>query len=207
MKPWITSHDLMRANEEQTVRSRMLGLAGALLLLGLTTLGTATAATAADPVQLATTDLSARVDAAAGEHHLIENRKYHQCLDAPGGALNVRLKLSSCNNSSSSQKWAFVLASATSTYSTFYLVNQRSGYCAEVNNGTTIPGERVDQWFCNGTTAEQWDQLDRNIGGVIYSQFRHTGTGLCLDTVSGAGSQLMQWYCDSDNDAQLWLVR
>jgi hypothetical protein len=182
----------------------MVGLVGAFLLLGATMLGTATAANAAHPAETATADTSDRFKAAAdSNYHEIVNLAYDQCIDAPNGALNVILKLAPCNGSGS-QKWAFVLAAAPSTY---YLVNRRSGYCAEVNGGTTVPGERVDEWFCNGTTAEQWVQSFRVIGGVAYQQFRHTGTGLCLDTVGGPGSQLMQWHCDPNNDAQTWLVR
>lgn len=167
------------------VFTKMLGSVVGGLLLGFATVGTADAA------------------AADVNYREIVNLAHGQCLDAPGGALNVQLKLAKCNGTDS-QKWVFVPASAPNTY---YFVNKRSRYCAEVNGGTSTPGERVDQWLCNGTTAEQWVQHLRPLAELVYQRFEHAGTGLCLDTVGGAGSQLMQWYCDPGNDAQTWLVR
>jgi len=151
----------------------------------------------------AVVDIDQDITATVVGYHQIVNLRYNQCMDAPNGTLNVVLKLSNCT-SSTTQGWTFVAASSPNT---FFLVNQRSGYCAEVNNGTNIPGELVDQWYCDGSMAEQWVQSYRTIGGVTYHQYTHAGTNLCLDTVSGPGSQLMQWYCDSYNDAQTWLVR
>jgi hypothetical protein len=151
-------------------------------------------------------EVSQRIQAAAaGNFHQIVNFAFaNQCVDAPNGTLNVVLKLTTCNINSDSQKWSFVAASAPNT---FFLVNKRSGFCAEVNNGTSTPGERVDQFHCNGTQAEQWIQSFRVVDGVSYQQYTHAGTSLCLDTVGSAGSQLMQFNCGASNDAQTWLVR
>ena len=67
---------------------------------------------------------------------------------------------------------------------TFHLVNKRSGYCAEVNNGTSIAGELVDQWHCNGMASEQWVRsFVSSRDFLTYERYRHLGTGLCLDTV------------------------
>ena len=172
------------------IRTRIAVLAGALL----TTVAMATM----------TTEASAATPVAnAASHHQIVNLAYNQCVDAPNGTLNVRLKLADCSGSAT-QEWAFV---ATPTAGTYYLVNEASGYCAEVNNGTSTPGEAVDEYFCGGTASEQWVQSLRVVNAIVYQQFTHQGTTMCLDTVSGRGSQLMQWYCDSANDAQTWLVR
>ncbi|HEX8107982.1 MAG TPA: RICIN domain-containing protein [Kofleriaceae bacterium] len=143
--------------------------------------------------------------AAASTFHQIKNRLYVQCMDAPGGAFNVILKLANCNFLSE-QHWAFVAAPAPNT---FFLVNQLTGLCAEVNNGTAIPGERVDEFTCNGSTAEQWVSNLFNVGGTVYQQFQHAGTNQCLDTVGAQGSQLMQFNCDltGQNQAQQWLVQ
>jgi len=134
----------------------------------------------------------------------IQNKAYSQCMYAPGGALNVTLKLGSCSASSYTY-WASVPTGAANTYT---LVNKNSGLCMEVNNGTATPGERVDEYTCNGSAAEQWVRTDVVIGGLSYAQFRHAGTNQCLDTVSGAGSDLMQYTCDpiGSNAAQLWRV-
>jgi len=134
----------------------------------------------------------------------LKNKAWSQCMDAPGGVLNVTLKLTNCS-SSTTQHWASVPTGATNTY---FLVNQNSGLCAEVNNGTATPGERVDEFTCNGSTAEQWVRADVVIGGISYAQFTHVGTNQCLDTVGSAGSNLMQFTCDpiGSNNAQLWRV-
>ncbi|KUM89748.1 hypothetical protein AQI88_39505 [Streptomyces cellostaticus] len=182
-------------------RAALAAVSGALLIAS----GTVATATEAGAVQPGA-NVSARIaaTAAASSYHEIVNLAYHQCVEAPRGALNVRLRLAECNGLSAAQKWAFVAAPAASTY---YLVNQAGGYCMEVNDGTANPGETVDEYFCNGTASEQWVQSFRTVNGIVYQQFTHSGTSLCLDTVSGPGSQLMQWNCDAGNDAQTWLVR
>jgi hypothetical protein len=109
----------------------------------------ATAEIAAQPNELTQRILA---QAAVSTFHSVRNRLYSQCMDAPGGAFNVILKLANCQ-SLSEQHWAFVAAPASNT---FFLVNQLTGLCAEVNNGTANPGERVDEFTCNGSTAEQW---------------------------------------------------
>ncbi|MER5435723.1 RICIN domain-containing protein [Streptomyces sp. NPDC002588] len=174
-------------------------------LIGAGTVAAATGASATVPASGSTVEASARVaaPAAATSYHEIVNLAYNQCIEAPGGALNVRLRLADCNGSST-QKWAFVAASTANTY---YIVNQAGGYCMEVNNGTADPGETVDVYTCNGTASERWVQSFRVVNAVVYQQFTHEGTTMCLDTVSGPGSQLMQWNCDPNNDAQTWLVK
>jgi len=144
------------------------------------------------------------ITAAAGNFHRIRNRAFDQCITAPNGDLNVVLKLADCDDSDTTQGWAFV---STSSPNVFNIVNQKSGFCMEVNNGTSTPGERVDEFHCNGTAAELWAQSFRVIDGVAYQQYKHSGTNPCLDTVSGRGSQLMQFNCGAGNDAQTWLVQ
>ena len=128
---------------------------------------------AADPASESTvatstvTGVADPVAAAAGNFHHIRNRAFDQCITAPNGALNVVLKLADCNDSDMTQGWAFVAASSPNV---FTLVNQQSGFCMEVNNGTSTPGERVDEFHCNGTTAELWVQSFRVIDGVAYQQ-------------------------------------
>src|SRR5690242_11980828 len=61
----------------------------------------------------------------------IRNAAYSQCIDAPGGALNVRLKLVACSGSGT-QQWAFMPTGAANTY---VIRNKASGFCMEVNNG------------------------------------------------------------------------
>ncbi|MER7181607.1 RICIN domain-containing protein [Streptomyces hyaluromycini] len=187
------------------IRNKMSVLAGAFLAsAGMMAL--ATGASAAPAAADSTAGVSARVTAAAAasSYHTIRNLAYNQCVDAPGGVLNVRLQLVGCNGSST-QNWAFVSTGASNTY---YLVNQASGYCAEVNNGTSIPGEAVEEYVCDGLASEQWVESAVIVNQSAGVKFTHVGTNLCLDTVSSAGSQLMQWNCDDAHpaEAQVWIV-
>jgi hypothetical protein len=129
--------------------------------------------------------------AAEGPHKL-KNGEYGQCLGIPTNALNTPLRLMPCS-SSSGVTWTFIPLAPGSRAG--FLVN-RLGWCAEVNNDTSIPGELVDAYFCNGTYAELWIRE-----GFM---FRHGGTDQCLDTVSGRNSGIMQYTCQG-NAAQLWL--
>jgi hypothetical protein len=126
----------------------------------------------------------------------IRNAAYSQCIDAPGGALNVRLKLVACS-SSGTQQWTFLPTGAANTY---VIRNQASGLCMEVNNGTSTPKETVDEFTCNGLASEQWV-----LEGLT---LRHAGTNQCLDTVGGPGSQLMQYTCGQAAPAnvQSWIT-
>lgn len=156
-----------------------------------------------DPEQAAPVATDEAQSAVISFHRLF-NRAYSQCLDAPTGQLNEVLKLSNCSTSTT-QRWQFIqVASSPPTYA---LQNEWTGLCVEVNNGTATPGELVDAWNCNiGSSSEQWVEGFRSINGVLWANFTHVGTNLCLDTVGGAGSQIMQWTC-SGNDAQTWQVQ
>jgi Ricin-type beta-trefoil lectin domain len=127
---------------------------------------------------------------------LIRNAAYKQCIDAPGGKLNVRLKLVRCSTSGT-QQWEFIPTEEANTY---VIRNRASGFCMEVNNGTSNPGEIVDQYTCNRQASEQWV--------LEGSALRHAGTNQCLDTVSGPGSELMQYTCGqaAPENVQDWLT-
>src|SRR5262249_30927050 len=70
----------------------------------------------------------------------IKNRAWGQCVDAPDGGFNVHLRLADCDNGKPTQHWVLVPTGAAN----FFIVNQASGYCMEVNNGTSNPTEPVD---------------------------------------------------------------
>ncbi|MEV6160103.1 RICIN domain-containing protein [Nonomuraea sp. NPDC052129] len=130
-------------------------------------------------------------------HRQIRNAAYSQCVDAPGGVLNVRLKLAPCSRLVSTRLWTFVPTGVADTY---FVVNVASGDCMEVNDGTSTPGETVDEFTCNGSASEQWV-----VDGLT---LRHAGTNQCLDTVSGRGSELMQFTCGqaAPPGAQSWII-
>ena len=180
-------------NNVRTGSSRLAGRAAvAGLLAAMVGAGfapTASGASAASPHPQS-------VKAAAGGFKHLRNVFFSQCVDAPGGRHNVVLRIADCG-SSATQNWAMIPAGPANT---FIFVNQQSGECMEVNSGSSTPGELVDEFTCNGSSAELWVQEGLNL--------RHSGTGLCLDTVSGRGSQLAQFSCGTGVPAgtQLWII-
>jgi hypothetical protein len=175
---------------------RLCLLTGALLMTVATSVPGVASAAPSSPSSEANASAQFKAAAAATGFQRIRNAAFSQCVDAPGGVPNVRLKLATCS-SGSTQRWALVPTGATNT---FFVVNG-SGFCMEVNNGTSTPGETVDQFDCNGLTSEQWV-----LGEGL--TIRHAGTNQCLDTVGGRGSQLMQFTCGQSSPAaaQSWVI-
>jgi hypothetical protein len=171
----------------------------ALLLTGAGLFAGAANASAATSTPGSTANASARINAAAAAtgFQQIRNAAFSQCVDAPNAGFNVRLKLAPCSSFIATRVWAFVPTGAANT---FFVVNRASGLCMEVNNGTSTPGETVDEFTCNGLSSEQWV-----VEGLT---LRHAGTNQCLDTVGGRGSELMQFTCGQSSPpaAQSWIV-
>ncbi|MGA5300073.1 RICIN domain-containing protein [Nucisporomicrobium flavum] len=170
---------------------RLFVTTAALLLAGTGLLADAAGASAA------TSSRGPEAHSAAQSFNQIRNAAFSQCIDAPGGALNVQLRLAPCSRSTGTRLWTFVPTGAANT---FFVVNRASGFCMEVNNGTSTPGETVDEFTCNGSAAEQWVAEGLTL--------RHAGTNQCLDTVGGRGSNLMQFTCGQavPAGAQSWII-
>lgn len=131
----------------------------------------------------------------------IQNLAYGQCVVPASTSKNATLRLADCRSSGSRAVWTFVKSGDIN-----FISNKATGWCMEVNDGTMIPGERVDQFDCNGSGAVQWYELPtRAANGAFYLEIRNAHSNLCLDTVAGRGSDLMQYVCDG-NDAQLWIL-
>jgi Ricin-type beta-trefoil lectin domain/Putative Ig domain len=69
------------------------------------------------------------------------------------------------------------------------------GKCLDNSGASTVNGNKVDIWTCNGTVAQMWTFS----GGELSVQ------GKCLDDSSqgGSGAKLVIWTCNGHN-AQLW---
>jgi hypothetical protein len=69
--------------------------------------------------------------------------------------------------------------------------------CADVSNNSSADGGNVQEWGCNGTSAQNWIANDLGNG---YFYFQHQGTNECLnrDTSAnngGGGGNVQQWSC------------
>jgi hypothetical protein len=141
---------------------------------------------------------------AATSYH-IRNLAYDQCMGAPDLRLNGVLRILPCDSGAGLRRWYTERIPYMGKTYRFRIPGTQ--LCAEVNQNSAVPGEWVDDWTCNTTSAELWEAIPVMIGWDTYYQFKHAGTELCLDTVGSYGSQLMQWYCDTSiNAAQLWKV-
>ncbi|WP_203913472.1 ricin-type beta-trefoil lectin domain protein [Rhizocola hellebori] len=131
------------------------------------------------------------------DYRQIRNAAWSQCVDAPGGVFNVHLKLATCSTFTRTRNWLLV---PTGVLNIFFIVNQQTGLCMEVNNGTANPFEPVDEFTCNGQPSELWVREDLRL--------RHFGTNQCLDTVAGPGSELMQFTCGQEAPVgvQSWII-
>jgi hypothetical protein len=195
----LASADTATAGTALKTLSRLSITTAALVLMGAGSVAVAAGASAATSSSGSEASVSARIKgaAAARDFHRIRNAAFSECIDAPGGRLNVVLKLASCSDAPRTRKWAFVPTGAPNT---FFVVNEASGLCMEVNDGTSTPGERVDEFTCNGLSSEQWVVEELTL--------RHAGTDQCLDTVGGRGSELMQFTCGQafPAGAQAWII-
>jgi serine protease len=72
------------------------------------------------------------------------------------------------------------------------------GKCLDDSGASTVNGNKVDIWTCNGTGAQKWSFA----GGAL------SVLGKCLDDVTqgGAGSKLVIWTCNG-HKAQTWTHR
>lgn len=184
-------------NDDQKGRSRLAGRVAAAGLLAAV-VGAGFAPTASEASAVSTHSHTVK-PATTGYHHIRNAFFSSQCVDAPGGVHNVVLRITKCDSGSDTQDWAMTIGPGN----TMEFVNHHSGDCMEVNHGSNIPGELVDEFDCKaGGGGVLWVQPPSSLN------LQHAGTGLCLDTVGGAGSQLAQFPCGTGMPAgtQLWFI-
>jgi hypothetical protein len=134
----------------------------------------------------------------------LSNQAFRGCTYARSTTLNDIAILHVCLGETQLDWWLMVPVGPPGV---FYLVNQATGYCLEVNHGTNIPGERVDAFTCNQTTAEQWSIGVSVVDGTAYGPIVHAGTDLCLDAPGGLEGALTQEPCGGrglGSPSQLW---
>lgn len=94
---------------------------------------------------------------------------------------------------------------------TYRLISQQSGYCADVENGSTTPGANVRQWYCNALNPQSWRLVDKGNGyWALVAQNSGQGNPLCLDNAGAAGPEaykpdVIVWSCTGDTP-QNWLI-
>jgi hypothetical protein len=144
-----------------------------------------------------------------------------KCLEVepgPGGVTSwdgQRLWQQPCNGSSI-QNWTLYYAgsgdppgencswwSPCPSIPRYQIVNQATGKCIDLNNGTSADGTPIQQWTCVTTANQQWGAF---FGETDYTYaLRNAGTGKCMDMTWDSyenGAELQEFHCTSYNEAQ-----
>jgi hypothetical protein len=80
----------------------------------------------------------------------------------------------------------------------YKLVRQGSQKCLDINENSNSNGAKVQQWVCNGTTAQAFTMEHQ--GNEIY-RLKKTGTNKCVEIASGSGNGTLArlWTCGSSS--------
>jgi len=85
------------------------------------------------------------------------------------------------------------------------LVARHSGSCLDVSGSGTADGANIQQWSCNGTSAQSFRIEDAPGGG---KRLINTNSGKCVDVAGSGtsnGTDIRQWSCNG-TAAQAFLV-
>lgn len=91
------------------------------------------------------------------------------------------------------------------------LVNQGSNMCLGVPGATTNIGVQLVQWYCNGSSDQNWllaSNSSFDSGGQTYAQFTDQLSGQCISVAGAslnAGAAVVQWPCYGTAD-QYWTM-
>jgi hypothetical protein len=75
------------------------------------------------------------------------------------------------------------------------LVRKGSDKCLDVDAASTANGAKIQQWSCNGTSAQRFTIEDRGNGNY---RLRNASSNKCLDVAAGGtsnGTKIQQWSC------------
>jgi len=95
--------------------------------------------------------------------------------------------------------------SLPSAWSTVNFVNQNSGKCIDLENGSPDDGANIRQWPCNGATAQEF-VLEPASGGYVL--LRNVASNKCVDVFewsTSPGGNIAQWACHGGDNQQFML--
>ena len=119
------------------------------------------------------------------------------CLSAVNTTEGTQLEQATCTGSTL-QQWE-----VTAEGSGYYLVNEDTGFVADVNGGSKTAGAAVIDYAKNGGTNQQWKFSSNGQG---YYNIVNVNSGMCLDVVSAStssGADIDQYNCNGGAN-QLW---
>jgi hypothetical protein len=86
----------------------------------------------------------------------------------------------------------------------YALVNRYTGKCLDVNGGSTADGAKIQQWGCNGSSAQQWSLVAAGNGAY---QLISRVSNKCADLAAWStadGAFVNQWSCGANQANQQW---
>ncbi|HEY1012978.1 MAG TPA: RICIN domain-containing protein [Herpetosiphonaceae bacterium] len=85
----------------------------------------------------------------------------------------------------------------------FYLINRNSNQCLDLSNASSADGAKIQQWGCNGSSAQQWRLAPVNGSYQLVSR----ASNKCADVEAWStadGALVKQWSCGNAQNNQLW---
>lgn len=119
------------------------------------------------------------------------------CLSAVNTTEGTQLEQTTCTGSTL-QEWE-----VTAEGSGYYLVNEDTGYVADVSGGSKTAGAEVIDYAKNGGTNQQWKFSSNGQG---YYNIVNVNSGMCLDVLgasTSSGADIDQYNCNGGTN-QLW---
>jgi hypothetical protein len=100
-------------------------------------------------------------------------------------------------------------SSAMSTNRNVFIA-QHSSKCIDANANSNDNGTIIQQYDCNGTSAQVWEVIDVRVKNqpTGYVTIRKAGTSKCLDVPGGStdkGTGLILWSCHEGSNQQFKL--
>ena len=123
------------------------------------------------------------------------------CLDVPGSSTGtVQIVQYSCNFTPN-QLWSFVPAGPTSPSPVYYIKNQNSGKCLDIDHSGTTNGTAVLQYSCTNTTNQRF-----TLRPWAYGMRLIDFAGMCVDTSTygGYSATLAVYTCSDWAPANSW---
>jgi hypothetical protein len=125
-------------------------------------------------------------------------------------AISSALVLAACSASSEGSDAASgsdaLSAEATAASGTVTVVARNSGKCVDVPSNATTDDLQLQQYACNGTTAQSFVETKNTSGTVT---FKNVHSGLCLDVRGDSaanGTVVQQATCDGNESQQFTLA-
>ena len=144
--------------------------------------------------------------AEAADLYRLRNFGSGMCLQPNPNALldqGTHLVTRPCD-SSAAQRWVI----SPNTSGTYRLINQLSGYCADVY-GVNADNTPVAQWVCNSASNQRWvlPSFPNSVPKLVESKVGGGSGKRCLHSVhTGDLSPVRINPCNADNAQMLWYI-